>query len=89
LNVCVDIISAAKLGPNNGALEVELPPESTVEDLLNMLIQSFGDPVRKRLVQESDGRPFVVFVVNGEKAELSDVLSHGDDVLIVPPIGGG
>lgn len=89
MKVCVDIISAAKLGPNNGALELELPPGSTVEDLLLTLIQSFGEPVRRRLVQESDGRPFVVFVVNGEKAELSDALSHGDDVLIVPPIGGG
>ncbi len=89
MNVIVDIISAAKLGPNNGALEVELPPGSTVEDLLQRLIKSFGEPLRKRLVRESDGVPFVIFVVNGEKAELCDELSPGDEVLIIPPIGGG
>lgn len=89
MHVVVDIVSAAKLGPNNSALEVELPLGSTVEDLLVKLIQSFGEPLRKRLVRESDGIPYVIFVVNGEKAELSDELSPGDEVLIVPPIGGG
>jgi molybdopterin converting factor small subunit len=89
LNLTVDIVSASKLGPDNGPLVVELPSGSTVGDLLSWLIQSFGEPLRNRLVQESDGTPFVIFVVNGEKAELDDELSSGDDVLIVPPIGGG
>jgi molybdopterin converting factor small subunit len=89
LNVTVDIVSASKLGPDNGPLEVELPSGSTVGDLLSWLIQSFGEPLRKRLVHESDGTPFVIFVVNGEKADLSDGLYPGDSVLIVPPIGGG
>ncbi|OGO18106.1 MAG: hypothetical protein A2Z14_13290 [Chloroflexi bacterium RBG_16_48_8] len=89
MRVLVDIVSAAKLGPDNSPLEVDLPPESTMGDLLSYLLLTFGDPLRKRLVRESDGKPFVVFVINGEKAELSDLLSPEDEVLIVPPIGGG
>jgi len=87
--VVVDIVSAAKLGPDNGPLEVELPDGSTVEDLIAELLELCGEPLRKRMLRKSDGQPFVMFVVNGERAELSGVLKPEDEVLIVPPIGGG
>ena len=89
MRIVVDIVSAAKLGPDNGPLEVELPAGSTVEDLIAKLLELCGEPLRKRMIRESDGQPFVMFVVNGERAELSGVLKRDDEVLIVPPIGGG
>ena len=89
MRVVVDIISAAKLGPDNGPLEVEIPAGSTLEDLLTRLVELRGESLRKRILRESDGKPFVMFAVNGEPIGLSDVLQPEDEVLIVPPIGGG
>jgi molybdopterin converting factor small subunit len=89
VRVIVDIVSAAKLGPDNGPLEVEIPVGSTLEDLIAELVALGGEPVRKRILRESDGQPYVMFVVNGEPIECADELHDGDEVLIVPPIGGG
>ena len=89
MRVVVDIVSASKLGPDNGPLELNLPSGSTIEGLIDELLELFGEPLRKRILRESDGKPFVMFVVNGEKVELNDELSEDDEVLIVPPIGGG
>ena len=89
MRVVVDIVSAAKIGPDNGPLEVDLPVGSTVEDLIAVLLELRGEPLRKRLLRASDGKPFVMFVINGERVELSGVLKPDDEVLIVPPIGGG
>ena len=89
MRVVIDIISAAKLGPDNGPMEVELPVGSTVEDLIAEMVKLGGEPVRKRILRESDGQPYVMFVVNSEPIECTDELHDGDEVLIVPPIGGG
>jgi molybdopterin converting factor small subunit len=89
VRVRVDIISAAKLGPENGPLEVEIPARSTLQDLIAELVALGGESLQKRLLRESDGQPYVMFVVNGEPIECADELHDGDEVLIVPPIGGG
>jgi molybdopterin converting factor small subunit len=89
VRVIVDIISAAKLGPENGPLEIELPDGSTLEDLIAEMVALGGESVRKRILRESDGQPYVMFVVNSEPIEGTDELHEGDKVLIVPPIGGG
>ena len=89
MRVVVDIISAAKLGPDNGPLDVEISTGSTLEDLIAELVKIGGEPLSKRILREIDGKPYVMFVVNGEPIELSDVLEPEDEVLIVPPIGGG
>jgi len=60
-----------------------------IEDLIAELLELCGEPLRKRMLRKSDGQPFVMFVVNGERVELSGVLKPEDEVLIVPPIGGG
>jgi len=89
VRIVVDIVSAAKLGPDKGPLEVDIPMGSSLADLIDELVLLSGEPFRKRILRESDGKPFVMFVVNGERAELSNELQPGDEVLIVPPIGGG
>ena len=89
MRIVVDIVSAAGLGPGGSPLEVDLPVGSTVKDLLSILFELYGDSLRQRLVRQSDGQPFVTFIVNGERAEFGYELSHNDKLLIVPPIGGG
>ena len=89
MRVVVDIISAAKLGPDNGPLDVDIPAGSTIDNLIVKIVEQFGEALGKRILRESDGRPFVMFVVNGEREELSYILNPDDEVMIVPPIGGG
>ena len=89
MRVIVDYVFPTGLIPGPGPLEAELPPGSTVGDLLAYLLKRYGETVRQRLVQERDGAPFVTFLINDEQAGLEHVLSPGDKVRIVPPIAGG
>lgn len=89
MRVSLDYLFPTGLAPGSGPLEAELPPGSTIGGLLAYLLETYGETVRQRLVQKSDGAPFVTFLVNGEQAGLEHILSPGDKVVIVPPIAGG
>jgi molybdopterin converting factor small subunit len=87
MHVTVEIVSSVHLGVGGDPLDLELNEDSTVKDLLTVLV-SLGEKVASRLVCQ-DGEPFVSFVVNGEHAELDCLLAPDDRVVILPPIGGG
>lgn len=89
MRVSLDYLFSTALAPGAGLLEAELPPGSTIGDLLAYLLETYGEIMRQRLVQKSDGAPFVTFLVNGEQVGLEYILSPGDNVMIVPPIAGG
>jgi sulfur carrier protein ThiS len=59
-----------------GRLEVLLPPDSTVNDLLDYLDID--------LAPEN-----LLLVVNGRMAELTQTLREGDEVNLMPAISGG
>ncbi len=67
---------------------------SSVRELLNRLSERFGDAFRQR-VFNADGnlKSFVVLYLNGKNIEfaggLDAKLEDGDEVLILPAIGGG
>jgi molybdopterin converting factor small subunit len=85
----VDVVSAVPLGPEKGPVILELPEGSKVSNLVQALIDRFGEEVKDRLVQKKDGKPFVSFIRNGEQVDLDSLLVEGDHLLILPPIGGG
>ncbi len=89
MRVTVDYLFPIGLGSTKGPLEVELVPNSTVGDLLACLLEKYGETIRQQLVQRNDGTPYVTFLINGEQAELGQVLTPEDKVLIMPPIAGG
>lgn len=62
-------------------LEVELVPGASVSDLVALLRERGGG--WRRLPEEP------VVAVNMEYADLSDLLSEGDEVAFIPPVSGG
>ncbi|PUA31081.1 MAG: hypothetical protein B9J98_07785 [Candidatus Terraquivivens tikiterensis] len=67
---------------------------SSVRELLSQLSERFGDAFRQRVLDEN-GKPksFVVLYVNGKNIHFAEgldtKLNDGDEVLILPAIGGG
>ena len=80
-------------------LTVRLPAGSTVADLLNYLIDRFGDRLRERLI-DGPGRlsRFVEVIVNGcqvghtaldTQLARSEMRTAAVNVLVLPPSAGG
>ncbi len=89
MHVTVDYLLPTGLTQDHLPLEIELPENSTIGELLACLLEKYGETVRQRLVQQKDGKPFVTFIINGEQAEMDQILMPNDNVLIMPPIAGG
>jgi MoaD family protein len=67
---------------------------STLRDALNQLVTRYGDPFKKRILDES-GNPkrFLNFYVNGKNAHflkyLDTPLNEKDEVSVLPSVTGG
>ena len=75
--------------------EIDLPPGSTVEDLLTYLKSRWGDRL-SNLLFEPDGKtvlPHIRIMVNGQAIQFLEgtktPLKGGDEVLLLPPASGG
>jgi molybdopterin synthase catalytic subunit len=62
-------------------LELDVPPGSTVSDLLTHLESSFP--------RMKDYRPVVLTAINEEYVEKGAAIRDGDEVAIFPPVSGG
>ena len=75
--------------------EVSLPKGSTVEEFLTELTNTWGDELATRLFESDRSKllPHIGVMVNGRSISLLEnmatVLQDGDEVLILPPVGGG
>ena len=75
--------------------EVSLAKDSTVGNLLEELTNTWGDELASRLFEPDRFKllPHIGLMVNGRSISLLDnmntVLHDGDQVLILPPVGGG
>ena len=75
--------------------EVSLADGSTVGYLLEELINTWGDELAARLFDPDRSKllPHIGLMVNGRSIRLLEnmetVLQDGDQVLILPPVGGG
>ena len=75
--------------------EVSLPEGSTVGNLLEELSNTWGDELATRLFEPDRSKllPHIGLMVNGRSISLlqnmETVLQDGDQVLILPPVGGG
>ena len=68
---------------------------STVNDVLISMVETYGEPLAAELY-DSNGRlfPYVRLMVNGRDIAFLDhkmetELQDGDEILILPPVGGG
>jgi molybdopterin synthase sulfur carrier subunit len=75
--------------------EVSLADGSTVGNFLEELINSWGDELASRLFEPDRSKllPHIGLMVNGRSIRLlqnmETVLHDEDEVLILPPVGGG
>jgi MoaD family protein len=73
---------------------VTLQPNSSVRDLINILVEKYGDSFSSYIYDNNTGfRKHVFYMVNGvniNKREGFDTILHKDDVFsFLPPVGGG
>jgi ThiS family. len=95
ITVRVRTIGLLKSLIRQGELDFELPEDSTVQDVLDAMAQTYGPQVAVHLTAPVDAaaHPPLRVTVNGRDiAVLGDrqtVLSDGDDILVLTPIAGG
>ncbi len=72
-------------------LEVNLPERAKLRDLLDELIERFGEKLANELFQPGrrEVKPYIKILLNGHGAELGAELRDGDSVALFPPVGGG
>ncbi|MFN4133360.1 MAG: ubiquitin-like small modifier protein 1 [Candidatus Hadarchaeales archaeon] len=78
-----------------GTGELEIPHAATVEELLDILVEKFGENFSKLLYEPGAKklRTATNIFVNGQAIAVMDGLStklkDGDSVAIFPPVAGG
>ncbi len=75
-------------------VEIESPDETTVRELVNIIIDRYPKMRRELLNEDGELWPHVHVFVNGRDARYlpsgsQAVLQPGDKVNIFPPVGGG
>jgi len=75
-------------------VQVDVGPPETVKGVLAALLEKFGEPLKKVLVEPDTGEltPFLL-VLNGEAIsstlDADKPVKTGDDLTLIFPIGGG
>jgi sulfur-carrier protein len=76
-------------------IEVDLPQESTVDDLLAYMKKKWGEKLDAHLFHPDDGKVLdhLRIMVNGQTIQfpkgMNTLLKEGDEVLIMPLVSGG
>ncbi len=75
-------------------VKVEVGPPETVKGALDALLEKFGEPLRKVLVDPATGEMTpLLLVLNGEAIsstlDVDRPVKTGDEITLIFPIGGG
>jgi molybdopterin synthase sulfur carrier subunit len=72
---------------------IELTEDITVRELINKLIDKYGEELGKRLLEKGELRRFVNLYVNGDDIRhsggLDATVKNDDEVSILPAVSGG
>ena len=76
------------------AERVVLPPKSSVGDLIDLLVERYGDEFARYVYDsEKQVRSFLSYMLNGVNINSLDrfdtMLKDGDVLALLPPVGGG
>jgi len=76
------------------AERVVLPPKSSVGDLIDLLVERYGDEFARYIYDsEKQVRNFLSYMLNGVNINSLDrfdtMLKDGDVLALLPPVGGG
>ncbi len=76
-------------------VEISIPKESTLEALLVTMVDTWGDELASHLFEPNTTTPLphIRLMVNGQDIAflngMETLLQDGDEILILPPVGGG
>ena len=79
----------------SGEVMLSIPPASTLQDLVDIMIKRWGRKLATRMCEPESTRPlpYIRLMVNGRDIaflnRLETQLQEGDEVLILPPVSGG
>jgi molybdopterin synthase sulfur carrier subunit len=72
---------------------IDLQEDITVKELINKLVDKYGEGLEKRLLEKGEIRRFVNFYVNGDDIRhsggLDAPIKNDDEVSILPAVSGG
>ena len=77
------------------ALDISVPEGCTVGELLEIMKKTWGENLASLLFEPNSSSllPHIVLMVNGRDIRflnnMETVLQDGDEILILPPVGGG
>lgn len=66
-----------------------LPAGSTIKDLINLMVDIYGEKARQRLLQDDGVTPYVNFIIGGKLTGYDHVFNSDTHLTILPPIYGG
>lgn len=96
INVSVRYLVNFSLVTGKKKEDLLIPENSTVKDLLDMLVEKYGDSLRKEIFSlgTDEIKPHVLILLNGRsldqfKEKLGTVLGYGDSVIFTFPVTGG
>jgi molybdopterin converting factor subunit 1 len=81
MKVQVRLFAALREATGMAQMELDLPPQAKVQDLMDSLAEQYP-ALRPRL-------GFVHAAVNRQYVSVQAELRDGDEVALVPPVGGG
>ena len=76
-------------------VQISVPKESTLQEVLVTMVNTWGEELSSRLFEPNSTKPlpYIRLMVNGQDIaflnRLETVLEEGDEILILPPVGGG
>jgi sulfur-carrier protein len=95
MKVTIHTILDIKQALGQRLIEVDMPQNSTVEDLLAYMKKRWGEKLDSRLFHPDDGKVLdhLRIMVNGRTIGflkgMATLLYEGDEVLIMPLVSGG
>ena len=78
-----------------GDIDLTMKKGSTVKDVLITMVETYGEPLNAQLFDSGgDLFPYIRLMVNGRdiaflENKMETALQEGDEILILPPVGGG
>jgi molybdopterin synthase sulfur carrier subunit len=79
----------------SGEVTLMIPPASTLQDLVGIMVKKWGKKLANRICEPDGLRPlpYIRLMVNGRDIaflnRLETELQEGDEVLMLPPVSGG
>jgi len=76
-------------------IEISVPNNSTLQEILENMVDTYGDELASHLFQPKSTTllPYLRLMVNGRDIAFLDgmntLLKDGDEILILPPVSGG